>query len=246
MPPAPEPSAWGFLTLVAWWNLYGLPALLTIVAISAALWHVRDHPPPIPAGPAEDREARRRLTRLATIRAISFIHVGIALRAAVGLIQEILTIRTQGIPQSFPITGLFLPAIAIPANLAIGHGLFRVRRWGRRAAIVWDALWAIVALAVVYWQWRYHAAVRLDQWPDYLVADVVPWILLALMLLPGTGRLFDAPRDAIGGANQPQAPPQAVRFTPLFVVAILLLLVVVSTLVIDATDWIVRSIEEAG
>jgi len=37
MPLEAEPSAWDFLTLIAWWNLYGLPALLTVVALILAI-----------------------------------------------------------------------------------------------------------------------------------------------------------------------------------------------------------------
>jgi hypothetical protein len=37
MPLEAEPSASDFLTLIAWWNLYGLPALLTVVALVLAI-----------------------------------------------------------------------------------------------------------------------------------------------------------------------------------------------------------------
>src|SRR5208283_5980080 len=37
MPPEAEPSAWDILTLIAWWNLYGLPALLIVVALVVAI-----------------------------------------------------------------------------------------------------------------------------------------------------------------------------------------------------------------
>jgi hypothetical protein len=37
MPLEAEPSAWDFLTLIAWWNLYGLLALLIVVALVLAI-----------------------------------------------------------------------------------------------------------------------------------------------------------------------------------------------------------------
>ncbi len=37
MPPEAEPNAWNFLTLIACWNLYGLPSLLTVVALVVAI-----------------------------------------------------------------------------------------------------------------------------------------------------------------------------------------------------------------
>ena len=153
------------------------------------------------------------------------------IRAGVGLAQELLTLREQGIPQSFPVTGIIVPAIAVAINLAIGHGLWRLRPWGRRLAIPWDALVAIVTALVAAWQWKYHASARLDQWPDYLVSDVLPWFLLVVMLLPGTRLLVR------------RAPPGGRRrwLSPVSLAALLLLIVVASTLVVDVADWVVRS-----
>ena len=68
---------------------------------------------------------------MGVIRLIALTHLGQAIRAGVGLARELLTLQSQGIPQSFPVTGIVVPVIAIVANLAIGHGLFHLRPWGR-------------------------------------------------------------------------------------------------------------------
>ena len=152
--------------------------------------------------------------------------------------------RAQGIPQSFPVTGIVIPAVAVMANLAIGHGLWRLRSWGRWAVIVWDALVAIITALVTVWQWKYRATVRLDQWPDYLVADVLPWFLLVVMLLPGTGSLFKLRRDVLYAGKEASPGPRQRRLSFLWLLAVLLLIIVSSTLLVDAADWLVRLLNE--
>jgi hypothetical protein len=219
--------------LIGWWNLYGLPVLLVVVAL-ALLIRRRTRP-------AGD-DAQQTSPVLLTVRAISLVHVVIALRAGLSLVQELLTLRAQGIPQSFPITGIVIPAITMIVGLAIGHGLWHVRPWGRRAAIGWSALMAIVTGLVALWQWRFHAAVTLEQWPDYVVADALPWFLLAVMLLPAIRWLFQLPRARSAGVRDVAGPPW-----PLIEgLCVLLLLVAVSTLLVDATDWLVRALTEAA
>ena len=70
------------------------------------------------------------LLGIVAIRLIALTHLVQAIRAGVGLARELLTLQSQGIPQSFPVTGIVVPVIAIMANLAIGHGLFHIRPWG--------------------------------------------------------------------------------------------------------------------
>ena len=96
------------------------------------------------------------------------------------------------------------------------------------------ALVAIITALVAFWQWKYRASARLDQWPDYLVSDVLPWFLLVVMLLPGTRLLFAGPR--------PASAPSGRRWLSLVsLAALLLLIVVISTLMVDVADWVVRS-----
>ena len=171
------------------------------------------------------------------MRTIALIHVGLAIRAGIGLAQELMTLRTQGIPQSFPVTGLVAPAVAVLMNLTVGHGLWHLRPWGRRVAIGWDGLVAVLSALIAGWQWKFHAAVRLDQWPDYLVSDGLPWFLLAVMLLPRTRAVFAAPADS---------PAARSRFSPLTMVALLLLVVVISTILVDAAGWLASTLGEMG
>jgi hypothetical protein len=181
-------------------------------------------------------------TRAVTVRIIALIHTSLGLRAGVRLANELLSMRAQGIPQSGPLRGVVLPTILIIVNLAIGHGLWRFWRWARYGAIAWDALVAFVTALVALWQWRFHTPVRLDQWPDYVVADVLPWFLLLVMLMPGTRDLFTGTKartDLAAAGARPSWPPLV------FLSALLLFLVVASTLMIDLIEWVVRPMEDA-
>jgi hypothetical protein len=217
---------WDFLTLVARWNLYGLPALLVLVGLGLVAWRMRRR---------EDSAST-----LLSVRIIALIHLGLGLRAGIGLAQEMLTLRVQGIPQSFPITGMVIPAVALMVNPVIGHFLWRLRPWARRAAIAWNALVAAITALVAAWQWKFRVAVSPDQWPDYLVSDVLPWLLLVALLLPGVRSLFRQPRVQAADA------PAASRLGLVSIVLILLLLVVASTLAVDALDWLVRILDRTG
>ena len=241
MPPEAELAAWDYQSLTEYWNLYGLPALLVVVAIAAAMRErLRSGAGSVVELP-ELSQAQPTRSRIAAVRLIALIHLGLAMRAGVGLAQELLTLRGQGIPQSNFVTGLIVPVIAIPVNLAIGHGLWRLRRWARRVAISWDALVAIITALVAFWQWKYRASARLDQWSDYVVSDVLPWFLLVVMLLPGTRLLFAGPRPALAPASQSLKGGRRRWLSVVTIAALLLLIVVISTLVVDVADWVMRS-----
>ena len=96
MPEIEDAIEWDFITLVAWWNLYGLPVLLVVVAI-AVLIRSRSRPATTP---------RQDSSRI--VRRIGLIHCALAIQALIFLVQELLTMRTMGIPESFisPIAGL--------------------------------------------------------------------------------------------------------------------------------------------
>jgi hypothetical protein len=155
-----------------------------------------------------------------------------------------LTLQSQGIPQSFPVTGILVPVIAIMANLAIGHGLFHIRPWGRRAAISWNALVAILTALVAAWQWRYQATVRLDQWPDYLVSDGLPWFRLVIMLLPETRSVFTAGRDRLLEVRRSAPGLGRGRLSLVWLLSLLFLIVVLSTLLVDAAGWLASAVSE--
>ena len=80
MPPEADASAWDFLSLAAWWNLYGLPAVLVITACFAAILRDRVWRG---AAPAPRSPMRTRLNRpcrgLAAVRLIALIHLGLGI-----------------------------------------------------------------------------------------------------------------------------------------------------------------------
>jgi hypothetical protein len=244
MPPDVEPSAWEFLSLVAAWNVYGLPALLVLFVLGWLIRGRMHRPEGRQKGMPDESRLEMSRSRFAAIRTFALLHLGLAIRAGIGLAQELLTLRVQGIPQSFPVTGILIPSIAVPANLAIGHGLWWLRPWGRKVAIGWNSLVAIVTASVAAWQWKHRAVVRLDQWPDYLVADGLPWILLAIMLLPGTRLMFAAPREKIASDTWAFRDAGRGSRSLIFLLALLLLLVVISTTLVDVVDWVVRSLSD--
>jgi hypothetical protein len=246
MPPPPdvEPTGWDFPTLADGWNLYGLPALLTIVVLAVICWRLRVRGTRLRGELNGQNIDAALLARLGAIRLIALTHLVQAIRAGIGLARELLTLQSQGIPQSFPVTGILVPVIAIMANLAIGHGLFHIRPWGRKAAISWNALVAVITALVAAWQWRYHATVRLDQWPDYLVSDGLPWFRLVVMLLPQTHSVFTAGRDRLLEVRRNTPGLSRGRLSLVWLLALLLLIVVLSTLLVDAAGWLASALSE--
>jgi hypothetical protein len=242
MSPKIESSEWDFLSLVAGWNLYGLPGLLLLILSGWLIgrhFHRREGRRP---GLSDEGQLESSRSSPFAIRTIALVHLCLAIRAGIGLVQELLTLRVQGIPQSFIVTGIIIPSIAIPANMAIGHGLWRLRPWGRILAIGWNTVVANVTASVAFWQWKHRALVRLDQWPDYLVADGLPWILLAILLLPKTRSVFAMSRNAAVSSKLNKGRTRWGEQSPLSPLALLLLCVVVSTLLVDIVDWVARSV----
>src|SRR3974390_822084 len=99
MPPDADATAWDFQFLTECWNLYGLPAVLVAVVLAAvirqrlrpAVRSVSEVPDPI--------SSQTTRSRLAAVRMIALIHLGLAMRFGVSLAQDLLTLREQGIPQ---------------------------------------------------------------------------------------------------------------------------------------------------
>jgi hypothetical protein len=243
LPPDVEPMGWDFPTLADGWNLYGLPTLLALVVLAVIRWRLRMRGTPRAEVDGQDSDAAL-LARLSAIRLITLTHLVQAIRSGIGLARELLTLQSQGIPQSFPVTGILVPGIALVANLAIGHGLFHVRPWGRKAAISWNALVAVITALMAAWQWRYHATVRLDQWPDYLVSDGLPWFRLIVMLLPRTRSVFTAGRERLLEVRRNAPGLSRGRLSLVWLLALLLLIVVLSTLLIDAAGWLASALSE--
>ena len=115
---------------------------------------------------------------------------------------------------------------------------------GCRAAITWNALVAVITALVAFWQWRYQATVKLDQWPDYVVSDGLPWFRLIVMLLPATRCVFTAGPDRLTEARRNAPGLSRGGLSLVWLLAFLLLIVVLSTLLIDAAGWLASAIGE--
>ncbi len=234
---------WDFLTLVTLWNLYGLPLLLAVVAIGVLI--------------------RRHLTSSATagldgprtVRLIALIQFALALRSWFQLTQELVTMRTMGVTESFASIITYTVGSFVNPLLALGlrHRPPRGRRW----AISWYAFWSLIAVKAMHWRWRFSVQIDPARWPDDLVGYGLPLLLLGVMLMPRIKRVFAAepasppavgsqPADAdrVPAAIQNLSTTTRPRWTIVSLVCLLLLIVLISTLVVDVTDWVRRLIFE--
>jgi len=234
---------WDFLTLVMLWNIYGLPVLLVVVAIVVLI----------------RRRSRSStvvwLDGLRAVRLIGLIHYGLALRSLVQLIQELMTLRVMGVAESF--ANLICWALAVLVNPFLGLGLRRRRPRCRRWAMAWYAFLSLIAIVVTVWRWRYHAAFDPARWPDDLIGNGLPLFLLGVMLLPRIKRVFAAevssPRevDSEPSGREPApaltktlSTPAPAGWTIVSLLCLLLLIIVISTLVVDVVDWARRLVFE--
>jgi hypothetical protein len=240
MPEIDDAVPWDFLTLIDWWNLYGLPVLLGFAAIMGL---IRGRSRPI-ATEGLDYGPK-------TVAQIGLIHCGLALAGLIALVQELLTLRTMGIPEShIGLVGAFFSTLINPV-LAIG--LLRKRSWGRRRAINWYIILSFLSILVVSWRCYYRLPIALADWPEQLVSKVLPVYLLVVMFLPAIKRVFPARRrkgasseNAIHpqGASQPGEPATGPLVVSLL--TLLFLIVVWSNLVVSGADWGHRALFESG
>jgi hypothetical protein len=232
-----DATEWDVVTLVAWWNLYALPVLLMVAAIAILVRRRAG------ARPNFSEDFAR------SIRRIGLIHCVLALHSLVSLVQELLTIRTMGIPGSH--VGLVSSAISTLVNPALALGLLRWRQTARRFAIGWYVFLSMIAVVVVHWMYRYGVDVDPATWPVQLASKVMPFFLLSIMLLPRTKSLFakDARSKHLSQPGDGEgSPPRALAPTGWPVVSVLtllFLLVVCSNLVVDIADWVYRLTFEA-
>jgi hypothetical protein len=228
---------WDFVTLVAWWNLYVLPALLVVAAIAIL---VRRH---ASAASIFGEEYTR------SIRRIGLIHCVLALHSLISLVQQLLTIRTMGIPGSH--VGLASSTISTLVNPALAFGLLRWRQTARMFAIVWYVFQSLIAVVVVHWMYRYGVDVDPATWPVQFASKVMPFFLLLVMLLPRTKRLFakDARSKHLSEPGEGEGSllldPAPAGWPVVSVATVLFLLVVCSNLIVDTADWVYRLIFEA-
>jgi hypothetical protein len=227
-----DATGWDIVTLIAWWNLYALPVVLVVAAIATLVRRRASA-----ASIFWEEHAR-------SIRRIGLIHCVLALHSLVSLVQEVLTIRTMGIPGSH--VGLVSSMISALVNPALALGLLRWRQTARRFAISWYVFLSMIAVVVVHWMYRYGVDVDPATWPVQLTSKVMPFFLLLVMLLPRTKRLFatDArskhlsqPSD--GEGSLPLAHARA-GWPLVSVLTALFLVVVCSNLVVDMADWVYR------
>jgi hypothetical protein len=170
MPEIEDAIEWEFVTLVAWWNLYGLPILLVVVAIGVLI-RARSRP-----ATTTGQDSSLIVCRIA------LIHCALAIQALIFLVQALLTMRTMGIPESFvsPIAGL----IDTVVNPVLAIGLFRRRSRARRLAIFWYALRSLLGILIVAWRWYYQVAFDPATWPELAVSRIMPLFLFVVVLLP--------------------------------------------------------------
>jgi hypothetical protein len=238
MPDDGASNAIDFLTLVAWWNLYGLPALLVVVTVVVVVLGRRHARSAKVARPVVDGTL--------AVRRIGLIHYGLALRALILLVQELLTMRTMGIPESFVV--LITSTIQAVVNPLLGLGLrgrpprTRTRRW----AIAWYTLSSLFAFIQTYWLGRYSPGVDPARWPDDLLWLGLPVFLLVVMLLPRTGRAFAAKAKPRTNLSEPEPAPAPQGWPWLSLLALLFLVVLSSTVAVEAVDWVCRMAIESG
>ena len=117
MPEGDGLIAWDFRTALLWWNLFALPALLVVTAVFVAARNrrlERNNPA------ALDLDGRR-LVKIAAL-----IHLGISIQALVRLIQELLTMREMGVPESF--ANFVGQTLSVIVNPLLALGFWRGRR----------------------------------------------------------------------------------------------------------------------
>jgi hypothetical protein len=239
MPDDDVQSAWDFLTVLSWWNLFVLPALLLVAGVVILVGNRRfKRSSIIDLG----RDGRR----LVTIAAL--IHLGITIQAVVRLVQELLTMREMGVSESF--ANLIGQTISVVVNPLLALGLWLGRRAARWTAIGWYVLLSVVGVIVTVWRWRFQAAVDLTWWPDYFAGKLMPLFLLVVMLLPRVKRVFVrskvAPVPDLGLIPDQPSPMPERRWSIISLIALLCLIVVLSNLAVDSADWIERSLAQSN
>jgi hypothetical protein len=228
---------WDFITLSTAWNLYGLTALLVIVTVAVMVKGRSRHA----ASFGQDS--------IRTVRRIGLIHCALSVHALIALVQELLTIRTMGIPESH--AGLISGIISTAMNPVLAVGVLRRWSWARRLAIGWYAFLSLLAILVIVWRWYYHVAFDPAAWPELAATKVMPLFLFVVMLLPRIERVFARrprpasfedkgknPAESLASESAPgevEVEPQ-VGWTVVSLVTLLFLIVVCSNFIVDAAD----------
>ncbi len=233
-------AGWDFSTLAAWWNLYGLPILLLVVLIAVSV--------------------RNRLrattpawqTAAGVLLMVGLIHCGLAVQSLLALVQELLTLRVMGIPESLiTLVGAFVSTIV---NVMLAVGFLRRRPRLRRVALVWYLWLSLLAAIVCVWLWYYGVRVDVASWPEQLVSKLLPPFLLVLMMLPRIKRLFVRPVDTAAPDTRSSEEDDAIatpkarrrRWWLVALPVFLFLIIVCSNLVMSVAEWGHRLLFDEG
>lgn len=205
-----------FVRWVATWNVYGLPALLAVVAVFR--WRSEGSPG------ARTRAARR----------LGLIHVGLAAWSATRVVDELWAYRAMGIFPSNPVTGMAGSLLAMAVDLPLGLGLLGRRGWSRWLALTLGMARLVLAGLILQWTWRHAAAVDLTEWPRLALSYGFPALSVVVPLWPGMAGVFRGEGEAPGGRGT----------SALAVVCLLGLVTLGSVVVTDAVDWALRAATE--
>ncbi len=243
MPVSDGPSEWDFLTLLWWWNLCALPAVLVA---AAALVFGR----PILRGLQAKADARLDGTRIVSLAAL--MHFGLAISASIALVQQLLTFREMGVAESF--ASLIQAILGVLVNPALGLALWRRRPAAWWFAIAWYAFRSVIEILEMRWRLDFSVAFDRVWWPYHAAGKVLPFFLLFVMFLPRTRRAFvrktkrgrepGERNDEIEGVDAPTPAerPSAPRWSLVSILTLWFLIVVVSTVAVESAEWIDRLI----
>jgi hypothetical protein len=180
------------------------------------------------------------------LRRIGLIHYGLALRAGIFLLQELLSMRTMGVPESLVI--LVTSTVAVLINPFLGLGLRRrpPRTRTRWWALAWYTFLSLLAIWSIYWLWRYSPAIDPSRWPDDLVWLGLPLFLWVVMLSPRSGRAFAAKAESTTNPPDQELAPARPGWPWLSLPVLLFLIVLSSTVAVEVVDWVHRLATEPG
>ncbi len=237
MPEGDIPAAWDFRTLLAWWNLCALPALLLAAAAFVVVRNRRFKRNNIAV--IDIGLDGRRLVKIAAL-----VHLGISVQAVVRLTQELLSMREMGVTESF--ANLVGQTFSVVVNPLLALGFWRCWRAARWTAIAWYVLLSAIGVIVTVWSSRFQVAIDPIWWADYFAGRLMPFFLLFVMFLPRVRRVFARRKPKLAGDTEPAAtepaPATSPRWSIISMFALLCLIVVYSNLAVDTADWIERSI----
>ncbi len=237
MPEGDIPAAWDFRTLLAWWNLYALPALLLAAAVLVFVKNRRSSTNNITG--IDIGLDGRRLVKIAAL-----IHLGISVQALVRLTQELLTMGEMGVTESF--ANFVGQTLSVVINPLLALGFWRSSRATRWAAIGWYALLSVIGVNITVFNFRFHVPVDPIWWADFFAGRLMPFVLLFVMFLPRVRRVFARRKPGQTAGTEPAAtepsPATSPRWSIISIFAVLCLIVVYSNLAVDTADWVERSI----